>query len=180
MQALSHLPAVPLDPPEIGDTTPYEVAAILAGSREIVLAGFAESRALTGAWQHPNTPFLAAVNYERDLPVILCHAGRWKRTILGAWILGAAAIAFAAGSFISILSVDWTERANASVASWSITGFSQGGVLVEMAGKTTAVPMGARLPNGELVVQTMPEKRLVLLERSTIYLRPSVMKDSTK
>lgn len=176
MQGPNTLPVVPLEPPLLANTSSYEIAAILAGSREIVLTGFSESRALTAAWQHPNTPLIAAGHYERDLPLIIEQSGRWKKTVRAAWIFATACLAFAAGTFISMLAVDWSERATDSVAAWSITGFAGDGILVEMGGKTTMVPMGARLPNGELVVQTMPDKRLILLQSSTIYLRPAAVK----
>jgi hypothetical protein len=160
--------------------SPVDIVAALSGSASVTLGGFGDKHLRLGSWTHPSTPFLSAREFDREEAEVIRARAAWKRAIRISINMAIAAAAFALGLFTAIAAVDWRQQADAASMRWSITSISDQGVTVNMDGKTTVIPVGARLPSGELVVSLAPERRAVYLENTIIVLRQTSKKDGAK
>lgn len=164
-----NLPLVPpLQAPDAAQVSAQDLIELIAGTSAVEMQGFPQRKAHKGFWSHPNMPFTTVQDAERDVQLIQVRARRWRQlvpTFLGVGLLMAG---FAAGHLFGVLSVS----IDPGVASpWQVAGVAPGGVLVKMNNRTDLVPVGARMPNGELVLAVNPDRGIAVLESSSLMVR---------
>ncbi len=143
----------------------------LIGRHEVEMKGFRPSTAIKGAWSHPDIPFIPAPASPMDLVATMVrttHHRRWQ-VVLAA--LALAIMVFAAGVLTANMRLTSLLRASMSEATplWTVVRIEQRGVVVQTSGslkdpgRRVLIPVGDKLPNGDVVVSVLPERNTVVL-----------------
>lgn len=157
-----------------GKATPSDVVAALRGSATVRLKGFT-AQARTPSFLRPGVQFVSPSIAMEELRGVLVARSRRTRVILWAALLcthvavAALAAMWWAGQSARAAQEQFTRSGSTTVAtSWKVVSVSGAGVLVRVGddpsraqsndgkeslagGRTVAVPVGGRLPNGELL-----------------------------
>lgn len=176
MQApTTHLPALPLNAPDTAGSTAVDIVAALRGATTITLGGFQEAKAQDlSSWAHPATPFVKATTFERDVEKIAAGRSRWQKLTRALFTTALVCMAFALGHVATAFTMDWSSQALNRASAWKVTGITDTGVTLQMGESTIAIPVGARLPNGDLVLSVSPQRHTVFLESSTLIVRAPI------
>lgn len=176
-----------------GRATPSDVVAALRGSTSVRLRGFTQ-HTRAPSFLRPGVQFVSPSIAMEELRSVLIVRSRRTRIILWAALL-CTHVAVAA-----IAAMWWAQQATrtaqeqfakvggaSSVAavSWSVAAVSASGVLVRMGPDTgtggvagpkanaIAVPVGGRLPNGELLTLVDAARGMYVTPRSRTFIAPA-------
>ncbi len=168
----THLPALPLNAPDTAGSTAVDIVAALRGATTITLGGFQEAKAQDlSSWAHPAIPFVKATTFERDVEKIAASRSRWEKLTRALFTAALVCVAFALGHVATAITTDWSSHALSRASAWKVTGITDVGVTLQMGEASIAIPVGARLPNGDLVLSVSPQRNTVFLESSTLIVR---------
>lgn len=147
------------------------------GAPTVALTGFRPATAARTLWTHPCVPFVQAAISPLDLVPTLQKASLQRRILLAAAVATLALAMFALGMVASLSKVSDTlsrTSAPAHQVAWSISRIDAGGAHLRTgAGANIFIPVGDRLPNGEVLVSVLPERSTVVLSGGTLVLRPT-------
>lgn len=149
-----------------------DIVDALAGGQTKILSGFSDQAAATGRLSHPSAPFVPARQFDRSAPVISRAMMRWRRLVLVFTGLSLLAIGLAIGVLVSLAMVRWDAGPQVALPTWTLTQVTDRGVSLLMGERTSLIPIGGRLPNGDVVVSVFPNRNVVVLGTSTVMLRP--------
>lgn len=172
---------LPLSPPDLEKMAPTDVLALLAGGTKVNLGGFSDRAALRGSWTNPATPFIPARQFDRAVPLIKSSKTNWRMVVALMVCVCLSASFFGAGVLLSTALVKWETAAADASPPWRMTQVLPTGVMLSMQGQTNLIPIGAKLPNGDVVVSVFPNRNVVVLETATVMLRsPTNEKDASQ
>lgn len=175
-------------PKQPGLGTPSDIVATLYGSDRVDLRGFG-AEPMAGHWLRPGVQFVSA---SIDPTGLLEVTARRRRTLM---IVIGLAFLFAQLSLLMVYlwhpslanSSSATTQADETGGIWAVTAVRQDGLLIKLAGTTAPaarpgapaardlvirVPVGAKLPSGEILVATSPERGAYTTSAATVILNP--------
>ncbi len=148
------------------------------GEDKVVLQGFGSASAAQGIWTHPSIPFVSAPISPMDLVPTLQRSALHRRVLHWSIFVACGCALFSLGMLATWSKLsDTVGRAARPLRNleWSVSQVDSRGVHIRTGGDTTTfVPVGDRLPNGEILISVLPERATVVLSSGTLVLRTAV------
>lgn len=157
--------------PSLEHSVPGDLIELVAGSASATLSGFSDRTATRGSLTHPATPFIPARQFDRAVPVIGRSAKTWRWLVLGLTGLGIFSLAMGLGVLVALALVRWETTAAETLPAWKLVKVVDQGVMVSMGGREDLIPIGGKVPNGDVVVSVFPNRNVVVLDSATVMLR---------
>ncbi|TXI25535.1 MAG: hypothetical protein E6Q67_00675 [Roseateles sp.] len=170
-----HVPVPVTRPAAVALGTPQDIAVALYGAEAVTLRGFS-AEPLPPTWMRSDVSFVAASVGPSDLMRAEQKRRSTTRTLLVASALAAQVALLLMWLLLRPHAID--DSTNTGKA-WHVTSVQARGVEISTGGSTgqrpiTAfVPVGSRLPTGEVLQSTVPEKSAYITSTATVVLRPT-------
>jgi hypothetical protein len=145
--------------------TPTDIVAAMLGTPSVTLQGF-ESPPVMPAWLRPGMTFVAPNISTEDLGAEISERER-KASLLRKLAYGQMALAMAAVTFW-LGSHAFSSSVPTPAAAWHVKAISDRGVEVQIGATVVLVQRGSKLPNGETLIATAPERRTYFTDTSTV------------
>jgi len=170
MQATSFPAKPPLRSPDVSHTGASDLIGLLAGGPEVHLQGFPERKAIRAPWNNPGLPMIAVQAFDREAPELRRQAKAWRRFVYGSFLCSFLVLGLACGYLWGLGSM---RMDLGPLAPWKMVEVLPGGVKILMGGSHVVIPVGGRLPNGDMVVTVYPSRSVAVLDGSTVMVRQS-------
>lgn len=164
--------------PELGLDTFKKVDAVVVDAVELVkaihgagnveLRGFSEARAMP-IWTHPAVAHVVVADSARDALSTLVADQRRMRMVFAFAAVLLVVSAFCAGALFAYLKGSHVAAAVPTLV-WTAVDMSEKGLVVATPAGRVVVPLGGKLPNGDVVLAVQPARRVVVLSSGTLVL----------
>lgn len=167
------MPSAVTKPVAVALGTPQDIAVALVGAETVTLRGFS-AEPLPPTWIRPDVNFVTASIGPTDL---MRQDRRRRRKALAMVVIALIALQLALLSAMAF--VRSTPFSTNTGQAWHVTNVQARGVVLATgggAGKppiTTFVEVGGRLPTGEVLQSTVPDKNAYVTNSTTVVLRTS-------
>lgn len=160
----------PEQPEAPGGVNPTRLVAAIVGSETITLQGFGVP-AMPPSLLRPGMLFVGveeSAAAAAELPIRARRITRMLHILIGV----ALGLTLVGGGYIAslVLSPPKTVVQEARLLSWHVSSVEQAQVIVEAQGQRLRTRIGARLPNGEVLIATHPERKAYTTNRGTMSL----------
>jgi hypothetical protein len=118
-------------------------------------------------------PFVAAASAEEERLAHEASVSRWRLLFMVVALGSALLVGASVGAYLSAMKLNVLDKAISSAAPWKVVDLRSDGVIISSDARQLLVPVGEALPNGELVLSVLPDKRAVVLGSGTLVLRPN-------
>jgi hypothetical protein len=152
--------------------TPSDIVVAMLDGDTITLRGF-DVEQMPAPWFRPGVRYVSASIAPDDLVREVVGATRARKWLeRGAWILTLVAVlsVWAATSALS----GGPVPSHGLSAAWRVTHVESSALHVSSGQNTYLVPLGSRLPNGERLLATSPDRRAYTTDAGTTILQPQV------
>lgn len=149
--------------------TPSDIVIAMLDSDTITLHGF-DSEEMPAPWFRPGVRYVSASIAPDDLVrevVGATRARKWVERCAWCLVLLTVLCAWAVMSALTRA----PEPLPSYSASWRVTGVEAAGIQVASGQNTYLVHLGSRLPNGERLLSTSPERRAYTTDVGTTLLQ---------
>lgn len=147
-----------------------ELIKALNGAESVLLRGFAQERPLP-LWTHPAVAHVVVADSPREALASLAADHRRGRRVLAFASMLLVITAFCGGALFATLRTTDLRAAGPGLA-WSPVDLTEKGLVVATTAGRVVVPLGGKLPNGDVIVSVQPARRTAVLSSGTLVLPP--------
>lgn len=147
------------------DANPTQLIAALYGSTRVTLAGFG-AEPMPNSWVRPGIRFVSV----DSSPASVAKSAHARQKILmgirGVIVALLIISSISAGMWFATSSSPINTSATSQMA-WSVISVSNDGITISSNNSPFQVKLGSKLPNGETLMSTAPQRRAYVTDKST-------------
>lgn len=147
-----------------------DLAIAFHGAEHVDLPGFGQQDVQSAPWSHPTIAMVRPLERSEDaLASLASDRRRGVALVLLACALLASG-AYSAGIFAGTVKA-WRERSlQPSSLAWTPVEVMESGLAISTAAGRVVVPLGGKLPNGDVLLSVQPARRLAVLSSSSLVI----------